>query len=81
LARRQAARGERDLATLTHTVARVEDGPLIALIALLDGTRARDELARPWAAAAGVDEVKASAALEGALAAIARAGLMMDAVG
>lgn len=81
LARRQVARGERDLATSMQTVARIEDGPLIALIALLDGTRTREDLAEPWAAAAGVDTAKASAALDGALAVLARAGILLGAAG
>jgi len=80
LARRQAARGERDLATFMQTVARIEEGPLLPLIALLDGTLGRDELARAWAPAAGVDTDRALAALDGALAVVARAGLLMGAV-
>jgi len=80
LARRQAARGERDLATFMQTVARIEDGPLLALIALLDGNRGREELAAAWAPAAGVDTGRALAALDGALAAVARAGLLIGAV-
>ena len=79
LARRQAARGEHDLASLTHTVARIEDEPLIWLLALLDGQRGRDEIAPPWAKAAGVDTARAAAALDGALGVLARAGLLMDA--
>ena len=41
LARLQARRGERDLATLTQSVLRIAEGPLLALVPLLDGTRDR----------------------------------------
>ena len=77
LSRRQAERGERDLASLMQTIARIQDEPLIALLALLDGVRGRDEIVPPWAAAAGVDEARAAAALDGALGVLARAGLLM----
>jgi SAM-dependent methyltransferase len=81
LACRQAARGERDLATLMQTVARMESDPLITLVTLLDGTRVRADLALPWAAMAGVDAAEASVVLDGALTVLARAGLLMATVG
>jgi hypothetical protein len=81
LARRQAARGEREIATLMQTVARLEDEALVALLALLDGARTRRDLVEPWVAAAGLDKAEASAALDSALAALARAGLLMSADG
>ena len=76
LARLQAARGERNLATLTHAVLRIDDAPLQALLLLLDGTRDRATLAFDWAAAAGLDAGDAREALEGALATLAQAGVL-----
>jgi SAM-dependent methyltransferase len=77
LARLQAARGERDLATLTQSVLRIEEGPLLALVPLLDGSRDRAALAVDWAAAAGLDEAEARESLDMALAMLARAGALV----
>jgi SAM-dependent methyltransferase len=77
LARRQAERGEREFATGLQTVSRLEDDPLIALMRLCDGTRARETLAADWASAAGLDAGRTAEALDGALVVLARAGLLM----
>jgi len=77
LTRLQSARGESELATLTHGVLRIEGGPLAALLALLDGTRGRDRLAAEWAAAAGLGEGEARDGLGEALDMLARAGVLL----
>ena len=75
LARLQAENGESVLATLRHQMVKIEDASVLALIALIDGTRTREELAL---AIARREEAPDDAAprLDEILAKLAKAGLM-----
>jgi SAM-dependent methyltransferase len=76
LARVQAARGERTLASLRHYPADIEDASTLIFLTLLDGTRTRDDLAREIAAQAGATAQDATAKVEALLAELTRLGLM-----
>ena len=77
LARFQAARGEKTLASLRHCSVDLEDASSLAFITLLDGTRTRDDLAREVAAQAGATAKAATAKVSAALSDLTRLGLMV----
>ena len=77
LARLQSARGERDLATLTHGVLRIEGGPLVALLALLDGTRGAPSWREIGPRRRGSTRGKRATGWGEALNMLARAGVLM----
>jgi SAM-dependent methyltransferase len=77
LARFQAARGEKTLATLRHYPADLEDASTLAFVTLLDGTRTRDDLAREIAAQAGETAEASMAKVLAALTELTRLGLMI----
>ena len=76
LARVQAAKGETALATLRHQMIQIEDASVRALVPLIDGTRAREELALEIARRDDASAAAASMRLDEILARFARAGLM-----
>lgn len=76
LARFQAARGEKSLATLRHSALEPEGASTLLFVTLLDGTRTRDDLAREIAEHAGLTTEAAKAQASGALIQLARLGLM-----
>jgi hypothetical protein len=76
-ARFQAASGETNLATLRQASVRIEDALTLGLIALLDGTRTREELAREIAARAGVAREVALAQVATLITDLARLGMMV----
>jgi SAM-dependent methyltransferase len=77
LARFQAERGEKTLASLRHGSIEIEDSATRLFVALLDGTRTRDDLARELAARTGVTPQAALTQVSAALEQMARLGLMM----
>lgn len=78
LARFQVANGQPSATTLHHTMVSLEDPSVRAFIALLDGTRTRADLSREIAASHNVPRTVAEIRVTEALAALARAGLIMD---
>lgn len=76
LARVQAAHGDAFLATMRHSMLQVDDPSVRALVPLIDGTRARSELAGEIARLRTVPIADASTELDGMLAEFTRAGLM-----
>jgi SAM-dependent methyltransferase len=76
LARFQAARGEKSVATLLHYPHTFEDPSALDFVALLDGTRTRADLAREIAARTGATEDAAMAQVLETLAELTRLCLM-----
>ena len=76
LARFQAARGEATVATLLHYPHTLGDSTSRDFLALLDGTRTRDDLARELAARTGATEEAARTKVTERLAELARLCLM-----
>ena len=76
LARAQAAQGESFLASLLHKPVQMEDAAVRAFVALMDGTRTRDDLTREMAALTGVAMMDAVARMPKAIAELARLGLI-----
>jgi SAM-dependent methyltransferase len=77
LARFQAARGERTVATLLHYPHTFEDSSALDFVVALDGTRTRDELAREIAARTGAADGAARAQVSQTLTEFTRLGLML----
>jgi 2-polyprenyl-3-methyl-5-hydroxy-6-metoxy-1,4-benzoquinol methylase len=77
LARFQAARGEKSLASLRHYPLNPDDASTLLFVTLLDGTRTRDDLAREIAEQGGMTEEVARAQVSSALTELGRLGLMM----
>lgn len=77
LARFQAARGEKTLASLRHSAVRIEDAATCAFVTLVDGTRTRDDLVREIVQQTGAAAEVASVQLSAALTKMAKLGLMM----
>jgi len=77
LARFQAARGEKTLASLRHYPVALEDASALVFVTLLDGTRTRDDLAREVAVRAGATAEVAMAQVSAALTKLTRLGLMV----
>jgi hypothetical protein len=77
LARAQAAKGERVLASLRHKAIRMEDEGSRDFIGLLDGTRSRADLASEMSSRSGLSREQAEAKVTTALAEITKLGLMM----
>jgi SAM-dependent methyltransferase len=78
LARFQAARGERILASLRHSPIQIEDAATRAFITLVDGTRTRDDLAREIVAQSNAAAEVALSQVSAALASMTKLGLMMS---
>jgi hypothetical protein len=77
LTRAQVSRGETHLASLRHKPVQMENAMSRAFIALLDGTRTRQDLAAAVAEQARMSFDTAREKVPGALAEMARLGLMM----
>jgi SAM-dependent methyltransferase len=78
LARFQAARGEKLLASLRHSPIQLEDAAARAFITLVDGTRTRDDLARQIVAQTNAAEEVAFSQVSAALASMTKLGLMIS---
>ena len=76
LARVQAANGESKLVTLRHNMILIEEASVRSLIPLIDGTRARADLAREIAQRDEASAEEAAARLDEILAKFARFGLL-----
>jgi SAM-dependent methyltransferase len=76
LARLQAARGERRLTTLRHTVAEIGDEAGLRFIAGLDGTRTTSQIAADVAAELGGSPDQVRPAVDSKLAELARLALL-----
>lgn len=76
LARFQASRGEKAVASLRHSSVELEDAAALRFVTLLDGSRTRADLARETAAP-GASPAAAAAQVEAALTSLTRLGLMM----
>ncbi|MEJ0065123.1 MAG: methyltransferase regulatory domain-containing protein [Caulobacteraceae bacterium] len=77
LARLQAARGERRLISLRHTVVEIGDDEGLRFIASLDGTRTLGQIADDVATRPGGSPGEARAAVETKLAELARLALLL----
>jgi len=77
LARAQASRGEKRLASLRHTAVEITDPESRHFVVLLDGTRTRGDLATEMARFTGVPTAAVAAQLDDTLTGLARSALLV----